>query len=142
MRNPGQRPKLALAFFTYSVNFSAIAGGANGTETFDIEADSDFRLQMLTQFTSIAVAIQTDATRVIPISTVLITDTGSGRNFMDAAQPVNNLFGTAKDPFVLPRAKIFPARSTVRIEMSNLTGATTYNITLSFIGVKMYKTPG
>lgn len=138
--NPlGQRTKIAKAFFIYSVEFPAIAGGANETQTFNIEADSDFRLQMLTQFTTILAALQTDATRVLPVSVVLITDTGSGRNFMDFPQPINNLFGTAEDPFVLPYPKIFPARSTVSISMTNLTGATTYNTVLSFIGNKLYK---
>lgn len=137
---PKKRTNVALSFFTYSVTFTTLAGGGSDTQSFNIEADADFRLQLLTQFTTISAGIQTDATRVIPVINVLITDTGSGRNFMDFAQPVNNLFGTAEDPFVLPRAKIFPARSTVLVEATNLTAATPYTTVLSFVGSKIYKT--
>jgi hypothetical protein len=137
--SPRHEPKVALSFFSYSITFAALAGGGTDSQSFNVEADADFRLQMLTQFSTIAAGLQTDATRVLPIMTILITDTGSGRNFMDFAQPVNNLFGTAEDPFVLPRPKIFPARSTVLVEATNLTGATTYTTVLTFIGSKIYK---
>ena len=139
MKHMNQKPKVVLSFFSYSIIFSALAAAGNDSQSFNVEADADFKLDMLTQFSTDAAGLQTDATRILPIVEVLLTDTGSGRNFMDTAQPINNLFGTAEDPFVLPKPKIFPARSTVLVEATNLSVATTYRIVLTFIGSKIYK---
>lgn len=131
--------KIVKAFYAYSVNFAALAAGANTTLSFNIEADSDFQLEELTYFSDIATAIQTDSSRVIPLLKLLITDTGSGRQFMDADQPINNIAGTGDRPFILPQPKIFPARSTVQVKATNFSAATTYNTVISFIGTKLYK---
>jgi len=131
--------KLVKSFYSYSVTFTALLFGTSAEQTILIEADSDFLLQELTYFSNIAQADQTDATRVIPMITLLITNTGSGRQFMDAVQPINNICGTGERPFILPQSKIFTARSSIQISAANFSGATNYNTTVSFIGTKLYK---
>lgn len=130
-------------FFTYEVDFTAgIAAGATGNGSFTVQADSDFQWLKACFFADIAVAVQTNDSRVIPLATVLITDQGSGRQLMSAAVPIPSIFGTGQIPFILPVPKIFASKSTVGVSVVNFSAATTYNIRLSFIGVKIFKVAG
>jgi len=133
--------KVSKSFYAYSVNFAALLFGTNATLSFNIEADANFKLEQITYFSNIANATQTDATRVVPLISLLITNTASGRQFMDSAQPINNIAGTGDRPFILPQPKIFPARSTVQILGANFSAATDYNTVISFIGTKVYVDP-
>lgn len=127
-------------FFVYEVDFTAgIAAGATGNGSFTVQADSDFKWLKACYFADIAVAAQTDSTRIIPLATVLITDQGSGRQLMSAAVPIPSIFGTGQIPFILPVPKIFAAKSTVGVSVVNFSAASTYNLRLSFIGVKLFK---
>jgi len=135
-----QKPsrKFITEFFSYSILFTGIAAGGSSSGNINIQADSDFKIQKLTYFADIAAAAQTADTRVIPLATVLLTDSSSGRQLMDSAQPISNLFGTGEIPFILPTPKIFQARSTLTVQVNNFSTATTYTIRLSFIGAKLF----
>ena len=126
-------------FFVYEIDFSSLANGTNDTGNIDIQADSDFIVQKLTYFADIAAAVQTDSSRVIPLATVQITDTGSGRNLFNNAVPIPSIFGTGQIPFILPMPKLFLARSTVNFTVANFSLASTYNIRLSLIGYKKFR---
>lgn len=132
-------PYFARDLFVYEVDFSALAAAASSTQTFTVQADSDFLWTKATMFADIAAAAQTDSTRVIPLCTVLIQDTGSGRNLMNSAVPVSSLFGTGELPLILPRQRLFISRAQVSITMTNFSAATTYNVRLSLIGEKAFK---
>lgn len=127
------------SFYAYSIDFPALLLGTNTTKQFNIENDADFRLEQITYFSDIAQGDQTDSTRVIPLILLLITNTGSGRQFMDAPQPLNNIAGTGDRPFILPQPKIFTANSTVQVQATNFSGLTDYNTIISFVGTKLYK---
>jgi len=131
--------KVLKDFFVYQEDFSALASGATASGNINIQADSDFVVQKLTYFADIAAAVQTNSSRVIPLTSVIVTDTGSGRNLMESALPISNLFGTGQIPFILPQPKMFLARSTITITLANFSAATTYNIRLSFIGYKIFR---
>ena len=137
-RNPDQ-PKYVVDMFTYEIDFAAVAAGATANGNITIQADSDFKWLKATYFADIAAAAETDATRVIPLCTVLITDQGSGRQLMNAAVPVPDIFGTGPIPFILPIPKIFSAKSTVAVQIVNFSAATAYNLRLSLIGAKIFK---
>lgn len=124
--------------FTYTANVLNIAGAASSTVQVNIQADADFMIQAQVQFTDIAAAIQTDSTRVIPVATVLLTDSGSSRQLMDTDVAISSIFGTGSLPFVLPQPKLLTARSNLTVKVTNLTAATTYNIRLSFVGYKLF----
>lgn len=127
-------------FFVYEVDFTAgIAAGATSNGSFNVQADSDFKWLKACYFADIAVGAQTQSTQVIPLATVLITDQGSGRQLMSLAVPIYNIFGSGQIPFILPVPKLFAAKSTVAVTVANFSAATTYNIRLSFIGVKVFK---
>ena len=125
--------------FSYVITFTSIAAAANSTQTVNIQADSDFLIQAQNYMVDIAGAVQTDSSRVIPIATVLMTDTGSGRQLMDNNQPLSSIFGTGMEPYVLPQPKLMSARSSLSVKVTNTSAATTYvNLILSFIGVKLF----
>jgi hypothetical protein len=125
-------------FFTYNINFASLAATASSTGSFTVQADADFHVYKLAYFADIAAAIQTDSSRVIPLCTVLITDTGSASQLMDSAVPLSSLFGEGDKPFILPYAYPIKASSNVQATLTNFSAATTYALRLSFIGVKVY----
>lgn len=126
-------------FFTYELDFSALAPAASATASFTVQADSDFIWQKAAFVADIAAAAQTDSARVLPLVTVLITDSGAGRQLMNSAVPILSLFGTGQIPFILPQQRIFRSQSVVTVQLTSYVAAgTTYNIRLSFIGMKAF----
>lgn len=127
-------------FYIYNVDFAAasLVAGANLTGSINIDSSADFMLQKLTYFADIAGAALTDSTRVIPLVSLTVTDTGSGRELMLNNIPIPSIFGTGQIPFILPRPKKFRRNSTIQVEVSNFSAATAYNLKLAFIGEKLY----
>lgn len=126
-------------YFIYEVDFASIAANASSTGQINVEADSDFVWQKACYFADVAGAQQQQSTREIPLCSVLITDSGSGRQLMNSAVPLTAMFGTGDLPFILPQPKIFVARSTISVQVANFSAATTYRIRLSFIGTKQFR---
>jgi len=126
--------------YIYTAEVASIANSASANDSFTIEADADFELHKLTYIAAIADLTQTESSRVVPLVTVIITSTGSGRQLMDAAVPIPSMFGTGEIPFILPQPKIFKARSAIQVTFQNYSNATTYtNVKLAFIGVKRFQ---
>ena len=126
-------------FYAYTVSFTALASGASATGSINIEADSSFVAVKLSYSADIAAAAQTDSSRVIPLVTLQLTDTGSGRNLINQATPIPNLFGTGQIPFILPIAREFKANSTLNFAVTNYDAASTYNLYLTLSGQKIFK---
>lgn len=125
-------------FFAYELDFAALAAGANATGQLAIQADSGFQLQKMMYFADIASGPQTNDSRVVPLVSAQITDTGSGRNLASSAVPLPSWFGTGNLPFILPTPKIFSPKATITVVLSNFSAATAYNLKLTFIGQKVY----
>lgn len=125
-------------FNVYEVDFASLAASSTANGTINIQAEADFLLEKLTYFADISAATQTESDRVIPLINVLITDTGSKRQLMNTAVPVPNIFGRGEIPFLLPQPKVFSARSSILVQVTNFSSATTYNLKLSFIGTDIY----
>ena len=132
--------KLFEDFYVYQTLFASVGPGIADSNNVNIQADADFMLQKLTFFASIAGAAQTDSTRVIPLMDVQIIDSGSGRNLFDSSIDVPQIFGTGELPQILAKPKLFPARSTITVNVSNFSAATTYRLRLAFIGYKVFGT--
>lgn len=132
----------AYDFFVYEVDFAALISGGSQTSSFTIQQEADFLLTKITMLADIAAAAETAATRIVPLATIMINDTGSGRNLMSSAVPLPNIFGEGGLPFILPRQRLFVASSVVNITLTNFAAASNYNIRLSFIGEKAFKYGG
>ncbi len=129
---------VAQDFFVYNTNHSAIAPNTTSSQVININADADFRVEKLTFFADIGAAGQTESGIVIPLVSVMIVDSGSGRQLMNGAIPVPALFGNGRIPFVMKEPKIFAARTSVNVTVSNFDASNTYNLKLAFIGTKLF----
>lgn len=129
---------VAKDFYVYEEDFPSLGATASLTGSVVIQADSDFILQKL------VASARDGATLFVPPDvqmTVVITDTGSGRQLVDGAVPLGNIFGSARFPFIMPTPRLFAARSTIEITLANISGAAAiaFEATrLSFIGFKAY----
>ena len=132
------KPSVRRDFFVYGINFLALAAGAATSGAIQIQADSDFELQKMSFFADIAVGDETQATRVLPLVTVQITDTGTGRQVFNTPLPIPAIMGDGQVPFILPTTKIFSANASVAFSVSNFSGGTAYNLRLLMIGSKLF----
>lgn len=125
-------------FYVYEAEALLLAAGTAANDIITIEADSNFVLQKLNYIADIAAAAFTDSTRPIPLVTIQLTDTGSGRNLMSNPTPIPSIFGTGQLPFILPNPRVFLRNSTIQVAFANFDAAVTYGIRLAFIGYKIY----
>lgn len=132
-------------FFVYESDFPAgvtLAPGQGLNETFNIAGDSDF---FWTKF-SVSATTGNDATDdpdEPPLVSMLLTNTTTGRNYMTSAVNLSNFAGTGRLPFILPQITMWQAKSTIQIQLQNISVSTTYTgIFLSFLGIKAFPNPG
>lgn len=125
-----------LDWYVYNFQFNALAPAAQASVSTQIEADSNFILTKITGFADVAAAAQTDATRVIPLVTLQVFDTGSGRNLLNGETAWGNIVGTGELPYILPIKRKWKANSNIRVSVTNFDAALTYNLRLSFSGIK------
>lgn len=136
-----QKPKVKYLRDTYSYSavFPSLAPGADGTYAINIKADADFAWQKGQYMVDNAAASQTNASRIIPLVTILLVDGGSGRQLMDQALPLSSLFGIGELPFILPQPKVFARSSTLLVEVHNYDAATTYtNLYVTLHGTLLF----
>jgi hypothetical protein len=139
MPAPNQdRREVSRDIFAYRIPFTSIASLATQNYSLQFDVDADFLWQKATMQADIAAAGQTASSLVVPLCNLLMTDSGSGRNFMSGAVPLSTIFGTGSLPFILPNPKQFRAGSTLAFALSNYDAANTYNVYLTLWGVKIF----
>lgn len=131
-------PRLRRDFFVYAINFLSLAPAATANGAIQIQADSDFETQKLAMFADIAAAAQTEDTRVLPLVSLQVQDTGTGRQIFNIAVPIPAIMGDGRIPFILPTTKIFSKNASVAFSVTNFSAATTYNLRLLMIGSKIF----
>ena len=130
---------IAEDFFTYNTQFEDLQSGATGNNFIQIEADSDFLIQKLAYASFVNGDAVTFNTQDIPLCTVLIVDTGSGRQIMNNPVPISALFGDGRLPYILPTPKLFTKNSRINVSLFNFSTGTTYaDIWLNFEGKKIF----
>jgi hypothetical protein len=132
-------PKGPRDYFVYAVTSASLASGATANLNLQISADSDFWWTGLTCFTASANASQTYSTRLLPLMTLQITDTGSGRQLFNVAVPVPTVCGDGAHINRLIHPRFFARSTTIQVQLVNFDAAVTYvNTYLSFIGFKIF----
>lgn len=126
-------------FAAYAANFDSLAAGAAAEQTIQILADSHFELQKLSFFADIAGAAQTDSSRVLPLVTIQITDTGTGEQLFNIPVPIPAIMGDGRIPFILPTTRVFDPSAAVIVSLVNYSAATAYLTRVLLIGAKIYK---
>lgn len=125
--------------FSYTVFFDDLAASSTQNGNIQIQADSDFKWIKGQFFADIAGAPQTADSLVIPLVTVQITDSGSGRQLNNEPVPVSSLFGSGQLPYINPIPRIFKARSNIAFQVANFSAATTYDLRLVLTGTKVFE---
>ncbi len=138
---PASPRVIAEDYYVYNIQFEDLLVGATQIGFIQIEADSDFLIQKLAYFSSIAGAAQTFNTIDIPLATILIVDTGSGRQIMNNPVPLTALFGDGRLPYILPTPKLFVKNSRINVTIANFSAGTNYaDIWINFQGKKIFTT--
>lgn len=133
-------PNKPMDWFIYPIIFGTFAAG-NATQTFQIDAASDF---FLTQLTFMAEA---DSTTVITVSSLVvpkvraqITDGGSSRNLFQAQVPIMGFAGDGNHPHRLLHPRLFVRNSAITVTATNYSTATTYaSVYIQFEGFRIYQ---
>ena len=126
--------------FTYGADFLTIPASSSVSQDVTINDDADFVIVFQSAILT-SDSAQSTFVANLPL-TVLLTDSGSGRNDMNKPQHINNMFGVSPDfPFVLAQPRILLRSSTYTVTLANLTSTATYTARLSFVGYKMYGDP-
>jgi hypothetical protein len=127
-------------FYSYTQRV-ALAGvvGTTAVMTFQIEADSYFYMNALSYQADTALANVTDSTNIIPLVTLVMFDTGSGRQLMANPVPFNCIAGYNGAPYRLPKPRRFTSTAQITATLVNYS-AVAYNISLCLSGFKVYVT--
>jgi hypothetical protein len=127
-----------------TVNIAALAQNGVANSSIQVQADSAFKLMKLGLVTDIAGAAITESTLPIPLVTLQITDTGSGRNLFSNPVALGALFGHGRLPHILPVPRLFLPRSNIQLQFTNYSGGagTTYNLRMALEGTKVFKLGG
>lgn len=125
-------------FFGYGVTFTSIANGATQTQNIQIQADSAFKWTHATMEVDLAGAAVTESTIPVPLCTIQIADSGSGRQLFNTPLPLSALFGNGQLPFVLPVPRGFKPNSNITLTCANFSAGTTYTIRLALLGSKIF----
>lgn len=129
---------IAEDFYTYGIQFQNLNSGDTDTGFIQIEADSDFLIQKLAYFSNFDDSQVTVFTQDVPLVTILIVDTGSGRQIMNIPIPIGALFGDGRLPYILPTPKLFTKNSRINVTLFNF-GAEDYeDIWINFEGKKIF----
>lgn len=134
-------PRQSLDLYWYTTGEFDIASTnvAGVNETIQIGDDGDFYCTCFTYQAEIAGALLTEATNVIPLVTMNLIDTGSGRNLMNDPVPLGAVAGDGKRPMRFGRPRIFTRNSTIQLKFFPfLVAGTTYTIQFIMGGYKNY----
>lgn len=109
------------------------------TGQIQLQNDADFELLSIQQMTDIAGALQTDSTRILPLATIELEQSGTGNDIMPQPVPLPSIAGDGRLPYLLPETWIWPGGGTISVTLARYAVAgTNYNIRLSFHGRKLY----
>lgn len=123
-------PRLDGIDLTYYVtNPGSLAAAATLPSQINIDAGTDFYWVASSYASDLAGAAQTESAIVVPLLTVVITDSGSQRQLMNAALPLPCIAGPGERVArqILPR--LFRANSIIQFNWTNYSAATTYTNT-------------
>lgn len=125
--------------FDYTVNFAALAFGANPvTQPFTVQNDADFLWCATSYIADIAGAALTLNTLVVPL--VNVTFFLVSEPFQDSETPLAGVAGSADTiPIELNVPFWIPGGSTFKVQARNYSAATTYDLWIAFHGLKYKK---
>lgn len=118
----------------YSCLISAVASGAAGSGTTQIQQDSSFRIEALMHQT-----VVNNAFVEFPYTTVQITDGGSDQNLFDRPLMLGAVFGTGQLPLVLPTPYTCKPNSVLTFALTNVNSAAAATYYMVLLGTRLYR---
>lgn len=111
----------------------------NGASQLQIDAGFDFYWVASSQFSDVADGAETISGLVVPLVTVLISDTGSQKQLMNQPVPIGSLFGSIGEPYRLLIPRLVRANAQLNFAyQSYVASGTTYdNIYLVLHGFRL-----
>ena len=128
-------------YFWYSTRVLGLSSVAPaGTGIINLDADSNFYCCALTYFADIAGAPVAEATWILPLLTINIVDSGSGKALMNAPQIIPAIMGDGKRPYRFVRPRVFMANASIQLSFNAglMAAGVTYNISVTLHGYKVY----
>lgn len=125
---------LTTQYFTYTMVFPAVASQAQATTQLLIDASSSF---LVVETAAVAV----DGTTTLAVASaalIQLTDSGSSTTLYNVPIPLNNAFGTAQLPFLLPMPRLFSPNATIMGQLINQITPNATTFYLSFHGFKIW----
>jgi len=140
--NPG---KYTLRNYAYTLVGDGV-GSATTTVTFNLPIDvsAPFVWCKTAYWADLAGALQTDSSRVVPLVSLQIRDSGSDQPFFDQAQPIAQIAGAQGLPQVLEAPYVFNAGSSINsVFTSFVVAANTYTrLRVALIGYRVFEFSG
>jgi len=127
------RKILDIDYYNYNVSIAAIAVAASGTGNIQIQADSDFAITYISGSVVVGGAVVTN-----PVSTIQVTDQGSGKTFFSAATLFGLVTGVGGLPFYLPAPRVVAPNTNLQIAVTNVAGAGAADYYVNFLGARIY----
>lgn len=137
---PASPRVIAEDFYSYGIQFQNFASGDTLTGFIQVEADSDFLIQKLAYFSNFNDEQVTVFSQDVPLATILIVDTGSGRQIMNIPIPIGALFGDGRLPYILPTPKLFTKNSRINVTVFNFGQEDYEDLWIVFEGKKIFTT--
>jgi len=133
-------PNAPKDWFSYPVTFNSLAtAGTPQSTNLQIDAGSDFYLTAITYLaTGTATAVLTASSRIIPLVTILLTDSGSNRQLMQNAVPLDSIAGSGEWPHRLIFPRLFLRNSNIQIVVANYDTTNTTSVRINFEGFRIY----
>jgi len=138
------RPAPVTMAFTYSLSFSNLLSSTSQDGSLQFDSDADFELYKMSA--SMVSVTDTPATNLDILDGVRhnsllcqLLENNTEQKLSNAPVPMNCLFGTGQEPFILSNPKVFGANTTLSVRMINQYTAQDFAvIRLSFIGRKIF----
>jgi hypothetical protein len=132
------RPK---DWFSYPVTFTTLLNGVAQSTNIPIDAGSDFYMTALTYLATDAAGttVLTANTRILPLVTILLTDSGSNRQLMQNPVPLDAIAGDGAWPHRLIHPRLFLRNSNIQVLVQSFDANATYGtLRLNFEGFRIY----
>jgi len=125
-------------FYSYTQRAEGLAAGGTTSLTYQIEADSYFYMNALMYQVDEAAADITYSDNPLGLITLVLFDSGSGRQLMANPTPISTVCGDGRHPFRLPKPRRIAPTSQITATLVNYSAGTTYNVSLVLSGFKVY----
>lgn len=132
-------------YFWYAVSVSGIVSTApTASATVNLDADSYFYCVALTSVSQIQTgglgAAYTESTAPLPLVTLNIQDSATGKSLMNTPLLIPGFTGDGKRPYRFVRPRVFNPNASVQLSFngSQMAAGTTYGIQIILHGYKVY----